>query len=117
MPSVTTSPAFRYCGGFVAHADARRRAGRDDVARQQRHELADVADQMRDAEHHRARVAALHALAVDVEPHVERLRIGHFVARHQIRPDRAEGVAALAVVPLAAALELEVALRYVVDMQ
>src|SRR5260221_7763149 len=29
---------------LLAHADARRRAGGDDVARQQRHEMADIAD-------------------------------------------------------------------------
>ena len=99
---------------LLAHADAGRRAGGDDVAGHQRHEVADVADQMVDREDHRPGVAVLHPLAIDVEPHVERLRIGDLVARHQPRPERGEAVAALALVPGAAALELIVALRHVV---
>jgi 2-keto-4-pentenoate hydratase/2-oxohepta-3-ene-1,7-dioic acid hydratase in catechol pathway len=35
---------------------------------------------VRHAEDHRARAAPLHRLAVDVEPEVERLRIGHLVS-------------------------------------
>src|SRR4051812_22743216 len=41
-----------------AEPHAGRRAGGDDVARQQRHELADVRNQARRPEDHRARVAA-----------------------------------------------------------
>jgi hypothetical protein len=55
-----------------AHADAGRRAGGDDVAGQQRHELAHVAHHLGGAEDHGLGVAGLHALAVDVQPHVER---------------------------------------------
>src|SRR5678815_1195650 len=58
--------------GLDPEAHARRRAGADHVARQERHELADVRHDLRAVEDHRARVAGLHALAVDVEPHVER---------------------------------------------
>src|SRR4030095_14536917 len=100
---------------LLSHAAPGWRAGGDPIARQQRHELAEVADQMRNAEDHRARIAALHPLPVDVEPHIECLRIGHFVARDEVRADRTEGVAALAAVPLAAALKLEVALGNIVD--
>src|SRR5215475_4300830 len=91
---------------LLAHADPGRRAGGDDVAGQQRHEMADVAHQVVDREDHRAGIAVLHALAVDVEPHVEGLRILDLVARHQPWPERGEAVAALALVPGAAALEL-----------
>src|SRR5215204_7122282 len=42
-----------------AVADAGRRARRDDVARAQAHEPAQVADEERDVEHHRARVPGL----------------------------------------------------------
>ena len=93
-----------------AHADAGRRAGGDDVAGLQGHELADVADELGDAEDHRLGRAVLAAVAVDLEPHVEVLRVGDFVVGDEPGADRAEGVAALALVPLAAALDLEFAL-------
>src|SRR6185295_8266441 len=47
-------------------------------------------------------------------PHVQRLRIAHFVPGHEPWPKRAEAVAALALVPGAAALDLEFALGDVV---
>ena len=59
--------------------------------------------------------AVLHAPAVDVEPHRQVLRIADLVGGDQPGPDRPEGVAALALVPGAAALDLEVALGDVVD--
>ena len=74
-----------------------------------------VADQLRHAEDHGLGAAVLVAVAVDLEPHVEVLRVGDLVRGHQPGADRAEGVAALALVPLAAALDLEVALGDVVD--
>src|SRR5215470_15473599 len=76
-------------------------AERHDIAGLERHEAADIADDMRDAEDHGLRAAGLHALAVDVEPHVEGLRVRDLVPRHQPRTERREGVAALAFVPLA----------------
>src|SRR3569833_2248445 len=97
------------------HADARRRAGGDDVARHQRHEAAGVADQFRNREDHGFRVAALQAFAVHFQPHVEPLWVRHLVAGDQPRADRAEGIATLALVPLRTALQLVFALRYVVD--
>src|SRR6266850_1653275 len=60
-----------------------------------------------------ARVSGLHALAVDVEPHVEVLRVANLVAGDQPWPDRARAVEALALVPLAGR-HLESALRDVV---
>src|SRR3546814_18391569 len=52
---------------LLAHADAGRRAGGDDVAGPQAQEAADVADQVRHAEHHGAGGAILGALADDLE--------------------------------------------------
>src|SRR5439155_7976570 len=102
--------------GLHAHPDPRRRAGGDDVARQQRHVFRHVGNEVRDAENHRARVAALALLAVDVEPHVEILRVLDLLARDQPRTDRTERVAALALAPLrGAALHLVLPLRHVVD--
>src|SRR5436305_1580631 len=92
-----------------------RRAGADQVAGVERHEAADVAHERGHAEHHRLRAAVLEAAAVHVEPHRQRLRICDLVARDEPRPDRAEGVAALALVPLPAPLELVLAFRDVVD--
>ena len=56
------------------------------------------------------------ALAVDVEPHVEVLHVLDLVGRDHPGPERAERVAALALAPLRRALlQLELALRHVVD--
>src|SRR5215468_808171 len=66
-------------------------------------------------EDHRLCIAALALLAVDVEPHIEVLRILDFVLGDEPRTDRSEGLAALALVPLAAAaLDLEDALGHIV---
>src|SRR5258708_1321647 len=107
-------PDLEELRGLHAEAHAGWGAGGDDVAGKERHELADVGNEVRAVEDHRARVAALALLAVHVEPHVERLRVGDLVGGDQPRPDGTEGVASLALVPLAAAPELEVALRDVV---
>ena len=80
MPSVTTSPGLQPLRRLHAERDARRRAGGDHVARQQRHVARYVGDELGDAEDHRPRVAGLPPLAVDVEPHVEVLRILDLVA-------------------------------------
>src|SRR5882672_2866511 len=101
--------------GLAAHADTGGSARADEVARIQRHEAADVAHQRGHAEDHGARAAVLAALAVHVEPHAQSLRIGHLVARDEPWPDRSEGVAALALVPLPAAFELVFAFGQVVD--
>ncbi len=67
------------------------------------------------AEDHGAGVAALALLTVDVEPHVEVLHVLDLVLGDEPRPDRPEGLAAFALVPLAAgALDLEGALGDVV---
>src|SRR6185295_4569960 len=98
------------------HAEgyARRRAGGDDVARLQHEELRAVPDDVRDAEDHGLRVAALALLAVDVEPHVELLHVLDLVLGDEPGPERPERLAALALGPLAAALLLELPLRHVV---
>nr|GFD28203.1 hypothetical protein [Tanacetum cinerariifolium] len=70
------------------------------------HELAEVADQFRDLENHGAGTAVLVTLAVHFQPQVELMRVGDFVLGHQPRTHRAEGVAALALVPGAATLDL-----------
>ena len=49
----------------LQRADARRRAGRDDVARQQRHDAGDVGDQLVDREHSCLVDEFWRALAVD----------------------------------------------------
>src|SRR5262249_39724549 len=59
-PAAPLEPHLR----VARDAHARRRAGIDQVARQQRHHLRDVADQVLDAEDHLFGVAVLHRLAV-----------------------------------------------------
>src|SRR5208337_4261909 len=92
---------------LLTEAHARRRARGDDVPRLEDHELRDVGDEGFCAENHGRGRAALHALAVDVQPHVELLRVLDLVGRDQPRPQWAEGRAALALHPLARALDLE----------
>src|SRR5215469_681212 len=87
---------------LAAHPDARRGARGDDVAGLEGHEAADVTDDLGNGEDHRAGVACLHALSVDVEPHVEVLHVTDLVAGHEPRAHGTEGIAALALVPGAA---------------
>ena len=54
------------------------------------------------------------AFTVHVEPHAELLRVADLIGRHQPRADRAEGVAALALVPGATAVQLKFALAHIV---
>src|SRR5271163_2498551 len=97
------------------HSDSRRGAGGDHISGTQTHELADVRDEMCGPEYHRARIAALEAMAIDLEPQIQSLRVRYFIFGDQPRTNRREGVAALALVPLAAALELVSTLGHIVD--
>src|SRR5262245_21609543 len=56
-------------------ADARRRAGIDDVAGEQRQNRRQLRDQARHVEHHVRRTAALHLLAVDGTAQLEIIAI------------------------------------------
>ena len=89
-------------------------AGGDDVAGVEREELAQVAHELLHREDHRPRRAVLHPLAVDFEPEFQVLRIGDFVFGDEPGAEWAEGVAAFAFVPEAAAVFLERALGDVV---
>src|SRR4029077_18822372 len=97
-----------------AQAYARRRAGDDDVARLHDEILRAAPHDMPAVEDHGRGVAALALLAVDVEPHGELLRVLDLVLGDEPRADRAECLAALALGPLAGALDLEHALGDVV---
>src|SRR5579862_4165136 len=97
-----------------AEPDARRCAGDDDVARLQDEILRAAPDDVAAVEDHGRGVAALAFLAVDVEPHVQFLRILDLVLGDEPRAERAEGFAAFALGPLAGALDLEHALGDVV---
>src|SRR6056297_2945824 len=92
---------------LLSHADAGGRAGRDHVAGVQGHESAEVADEMGHTVDHRFRRTLLHGLAVDLQPHGQRLRVGDLVTGDEPGPDLAEIVAALALRPLAGMLDLE----------
>src|SRR5258707_1176903 len=87
----------------------------DHIARAQAHEVTDVRDQVGDVEDHRAGVAALEAMSVDLEPQLEILRIADFIRRHEPGADGGKGVAPFALVPLTSALELKRALGDVID--
>ena len=96
------------------HADARWCAGRDQVAGLQRHELRQVVhDEMR-TEDHRRGAAGLPTDAVDVEFETQIAQVAHVVRRGEPGARGREGVARLALGPLSAAFDLELALRDVV---
>src|SRR5260370_14603142 len=96
------------------HAAAGRRARRNDVARLQNHEMRDVGNELLHVEDHRRGRPLLHALAIDVEPHVELLHIGDLIPGDEPGPERAECRTTLALHPLAGTLGLEFALGDVV---
>jgi len=102
-------------GGLLAETDSGWSTGAYDVARHQRHELADVADEIRNPKDHCACVAVLVTMTVNVEPQGERLRVGNIIARDEPRPDRTKGIATLAFDPLSATLELKGAFGDVID--
>src|SRR5579863_1676825 len=112
---VNDVPGSQVHRGLLAHADARRGAGADDVAGHERHIPADVTHEVRHIEDHGLRVALLAALAVDIEPEGETLRVPDFIARHEPRAYGTEAVAALSLDPLAPVLELKGSLGNIVD--
>src|SRR5438105_15533437 len=67
----------------LAQSHAGRGARGDDVAREERHELADVADECRHVEDELARRAALFGLAVHLEPDWEIVHVADLVGRGQ----------------------------------
>jgi hypothetical protein len=72
----------------VAHPDAGRGAGVDEVAGFEDHELAQVVDDHVRVEDHRPGVAGLPADPVDIEPHVEIAHVGDLVRGGQPRARR-----------------------------
>src|SRR5207249_8139688 len=96
------------------HSHSRWGARGYDIAWLEHHELADVGNQRCAVENHRPGVAGLHALAVHVEPHVEVLHICDLIPCDQPRTDGPKGIAALALVPTAPSLVLEVSLGKIV---
>src|SRR5690349_11830478 len=97
-----------------AETDARRRAGDDHVARLHDEILRARPNDVAAIEDHGRGVAALAFVAVDVEPHVEVLRILDLVLGDEPRSERAKGLAAFAFGPLSGALDLKHALGDVV---
>src|SRR3984957_19591540 len=97
-----------------AEPDARRRAGDDDVAGLQDEILRAAPNDVAAVEDHGRGVAALAFLAVDVEPHVQFLRVLDLVLGDEPWAERAKRLAAFALGPLAGALDLEHALGDVV---
>lgn len=97
-----------------AEAHARRRACGDDITGFEHHELRDIGDDGFHIEDHGLGGARLHTHAVDVEPHVELLHVLDLVGGDKPGTERAEGFATLALHPLAAALDLILALGDVI---
>src|SRR5262249_12662663 len=98
-----------------AKADAGRGAGDDNVAGLHHEELRAIPNQVLAAEDHGPGVSPLPFLAVEVEPHVQILRILDFVLGDEPWPNRSKGLAAFALVPLAtASLDLKDAFGHIV---
>src|SRR5262249_14646281 len=79
------------------------------------HKLADIADNFVDTKDQISGIAVLPPLAVDLGPQRQLAGIGNLVGGNQPRPGRTEGVGALALGPLPAALDLKLALGDIVD--
>src|SRR5439155_7034313 len=99
---------------LLAEPDARGRARGNHVTGLQHHELRHVGHDVADVENHGAGRSRLHALAIDVEPHRQRLRCRNLVRGDEPRTERAKRLAAFPLGPLPGALELELALGDVV---
>src|SRR5215210_2374485 len=97
-----------------AGADARGRAGGDDIARQQCHELRDIRNALRHREDHGRGRSGLATVAIDVEPHRQLLHVRYLIFGHQPWADRTEGVVRLALGPLTQTLDLEIPLGHVI---
>ena len=92
---------------LLAQPHAGRGASGNHIAGMQRHELRQIADQMRDAVDHRLGRAVLIGLAIHRQPHGHILRIGHLIARYQPGADLAKVVAGFALGPLARPFDLK----------
>ena len=116
IPSIsisTTSPSFIDTGGVRVVADARRRAGQDQVARLEREHVRRERDQVAHAEERSTRVAVLEELAVQALDDAQAAAVAELRHRHEPVAERAERVEALAARPLLVAV-LEVPRRDVV---
>src|SRR3989442_139394 len=91
----------------LAQSDARGCASGDDVPGQERHELADGTDERWHVEDELAGRAALLGFALHLEPYPEVVHVPNLVRRGEKRSQRREAVAALALHPLATALQLK----------
>ena len=95
---------------LARHADARGRAGEDQVARLQGENSREISDQLVDLEDELAGARVLHGLAIQPQADAEVVGVGNLVGRDQLGTDRREGVERLAGHPLLARLvELPVA--------
>src|ERR1700722_1419440 len=99
---------------LVTHADARRRAGDQQVAGIQRHKPTHISNQLPHSENHSLRIAGLHASTVEVQEHLEILRITDFIRGNEPGSNRSKCVATLALVPLSAVLQLKRAFRHII---
>src|SRR4029077_1194541 len=95
-----------------AYACGRSRA--DHIARQQRHELADVGHQKRHGKNHFSGGTALAELHIHFQPHAEPIQAWKLVACRKKWPERSERVSALPFYPLAAALQLKTSFGIIV---
>src|SRR5260370_14970673 len=76
--------------------------------------MTGIADDLVDPEDQVRGIAVLYPLAVDLGPQCEVARVGHLVGGDDPRADRGEGVRALALGPLPAALDLKFPLGNIV---
>src|SRR5262245_64305597 len=77
---------------LAREANARGRAGDDDIAGLERHALADVDERLSDREHHVVGVVRLHGLAVEPRLNLQALAAGRQLVGGQHRRAEAAGV-------------------------
>src|SRR5258707_11818273 len=99
---------------LAPQTNAGRRARYQQVSRVHGDEPTHIGDQLTQGEDHSSCVPGLHASAIEIQEHLEVLRIADFIRRYQPRSHRSECVATLAFVPLGAAFHLKRALGNVV---
>src|SRR5580698_4749233 len=70
-------------GRLLAEAHSRRSSGDEQVARVKSHELAYIGNQLPHGKNHALGIAGLHAPTIQIQEHLEILRISDFLRRHE----------------------------------
>src|SRR6516164_3197305 len=92
---------------LLAHSHTRRRTGGNDVAGIQSHELRNVMNKIAETENHSPTGSVLVAVPINLQPHLQILRIRNLITSDQPGTDRTKRVRRFSFDPLTAAFQLE----------